>query len=140
MKVNVTGDIRKYKTKDIGNFTFVECLFILIAAGFLIGGTVIFHSFELGFIPAAITIAFCFARPMKMPLRKFLKMMVGEYTSPKKYYYESEFTFESENFEDLEKEIREIFDDNEIQLFEPESLVQREKTLVVSKEDKNNLY
>mgnify|MGYP002707313426 CR=1 FL=1 len=68
MEVQISQDIRKYKTKDIGNFSFKEAGFVAVglAAAFLtykLAGDV-----SIAFIPLAIVLIIGFFKP---PYRQF---------------------------------------------------------------------
>lgn len=133
MKVRIPNDIRKYKTKDIGNFSFKEIGFIIVAVLIIIAGFKFFGSLEVGLIPAAIVLAFGFLKPAGMPLLQYIQTVGREKTSPKTYGYESEFSFDDEDCD-----IHKLFGD-EYGLPAAEALTQRDKVVVLNKKDQKQI-
>lgn len=98
MDVPISRDIRKYKSKDIGNFSFGQAAFLAggVAAGFLTYKFVS-PSIEICCIPIAIILVFGFFKPYGMSLFAFLKLMFNELIlSPRNLFYESDFEVDEE--------------------------------------------
>lgn len=101
MDINITQDIRKFKTKDIGNFSFKEAGFIVIAVGV---GYVAFRmlgTLDGAIIPAIVPLAFGFFKPMGMSLWTFLRTVGKELVTPKVYINETDHVYEPDEFEKL---------------------------------------
>jgi hypothetical protein len=133
MKVRIPNDIRKYKTKDIGSFSFKEIGFIVVAVLIMVAGFKFFGSLEVGIFPAFIVLAFGFFKPTGMSLLQYLKTVGREVTSPRTYRYESEFSFDNEDCD-----IHKLYGD-EYGLPTAEALTQRDKVVVLNKKDKKQI-
>lgn len=101
MEVNITQDIRKFKTKDIGNFSFKETGFIIVAVGIGYLTYKITGNFDTAIIPAMIPLAFGFFKPMGMSLLTFIRTVGKELVSPQVYINETDFVYEPDEFDEL---------------------------------------
>lgn len=101
MEIQISQDIRKFKTKDIGNFSFKEAGFLAagMAVGFLIyrltGG------FELAIPPAAIILIIGFFKPYGMSVIQFLRTVVKEKLTTQCYINETDFEYNCDEFKEL---------------------------------------
>ena len=103
MEIEVNQDIRKYKVKDIGPFTFKQAGFLVLGAGLgylLYSAT---NTLEVAIIPAGIVAAFGFLKPFGMSFTNALKLLIKELTVPPFYEYESDFVYTEEDMKKLWK-------------------------------------
>lgn len=110
MEIIVNQDIRKFKTKDIGNFSFKEIGFLVAAAGLAYGTYYlqknIFMLEQVSTFPcillAAIPLLFGFFKPQGMTFMEFLKTVVKEnMIDPKVYVWESDYFPDMNAYGDL---------------------------------------
>ncbi len=126
MEITINQDIRKFKTKDIGNFSFKE-------AGYIVGAGVIGYgiyalqkavgvesiSFEACIIPACIPLVFGFFKPFGMSFYEFLTTVVTEkFLTPKQYVWESDHIYKYDEFAELYGEEYALSDERLLQLKE----------------------
>ena len=125
MEIIVNQDIRKFKTKDIGNFSFKECIFLVIAAGLGYGVYFveknIYHLETIETLPivlvAAIPLAFGFFKPQGMTFWQFLNTVIKEnFLEPKFYYWESDFMPDMEKYGEIYGEEYELSEERRIQI------------------------
>lgn len=107
MEIQITQDIRKYKTKDIGNFSFKEAGFLAvgIGAGFLVYKLT--GNMEGAVLPMMIVFVIGFFKPFGMTFPQFLKTVVKEsILTPRIYINESDFEYapDDTDFVKLQKE------------------------------------
>lgn len=107
MEIQITQDIRKYKTKDIGNFSFKEAGFIAvgIGAGFLTYKLT--GNMESAVLPMMLVFVVGFFKPFGMSFPQFLKTVVKEsFLTPRIYINESDFEYDPDDtdFTELQKE------------------------------------
>lgn len=105
MEIQISQDIRKYKTKDIGNFSFKEAAIIALGAGLsAICYKFLNTSLETAAIPMVVTIVIGFFKPMGMSVPLFISTVMNELIfSPKIYVDETdEDEEENEEMEDVE--------------------------------------
>lgn len=102
MEIRVSRDIRTYKTKDIGNFSFKEIAWLVLGIGLGILVYLTTKSFEWCIPPIAICLVFGFLKPFKMPMTKFIKIIGKDILSPRVYYWQSDFKVSEEDAEDDE--------------------------------------
>lgn len=130
MEIVINQDIRKFKSKDIGNFSFKEAGFI-VGAGVIGYGTYFVQkllevetiSFEICIIPAIIPLVFGFFKPFGMTFYEFLKTVVTEYfLTPKEYRWESDFVYDYETYGELYGDEYALSDERLSQLKEVEGL------------------
>ena len=130
MEIIVNQDIRKFKTKDIGNFSFKECLFLVAAAALGYGGYAIQIYLGLDTIDrlpiillASIPLLFGFFKPQGMTFMEFLKTVGKEsFIDPKIYVWESDFVPDLSEFGDLYGEEYALTEERIKQIEEVEAL------------------
>lgn len=97
-EIKIQKDIRNFKTKDIGNFTFAQAgaIALMGVTGFLTyKGT---GSWGVALIPASLVAVVAFFRPMGMSFITFVRTFVKEAViSPKVYVNESDFEYDEES-------------------------------------------
>ena len=111
MEIPIAQDIRKYKTKGIGNFSFAEAGFLALGfgAGFLTYKLT--NDYETAILPAGLIIAFGFFKPFGMSIPQFLNTVIKEsMLTPRVYINESDFEYDTEDA-DFEKFQRENIND-----------------------------
>lgn len=108
MEILINQDIRKFKTKDIGNFTFAEVGWILLACGcgyaayfvqknYL--GEVNFEACIPWMVPALL---FGFFKPFGLSFFQFIRTVINEkMLTPKCYHWESDFVYEMDRFGEI---------------------------------------
>lgn len=102
MEIPISQDIRKYKTKDIGNFSFKEAGYIALALGTGILTYKAFNwSFDLCIIPIGIILIIGFFKPFGMSVIQFFRTVMKENLSPIVYIYETDFEYNPEEFYEL---------------------------------------
>lgn len=102
MEIPISQDIRKYKTKDVGNFSFKEAGFIAIGIGVGVLCYNVFHmTIEACILPMGIIIVFGFFKPYGMTFFQFLKTVGKEKLSPMTYINETDFVYNLDEYEDL---------------------------------------
>lgn len=116
MEIPISQDIRKYKTKDIGNFSFKEAGYIVLGIGVAIITYKLLNSIEAALIPLMIVIAFGFLKPYGMTCIQFLRTVGKEKITPPTYIFETDFVY------DL-NEIKEEYGD-EYNVVIPDTLIQ----------------
>lgn len=97
-EIKIQKDIRTFKTKDIGNFTFAEAgaIALMGATGFLTYKAT--NSWGVALIPASIIAVVAFLKPMGMSFITFVRTFVRETViSPKIYVNESDFEYDEED-------------------------------------------
>jgi len=130
MEIRVSKDIRKYKTKDIGNFSLKEAGFICIGVA---AGAITYSltgSLETAFVPLLVFLAFAFLKPFGLTLVQFLRTAVLDFFSPRIYIWETDFEYDYEEF-------GELYGENIIYDTEDEELIQSPDTFVINKKDKD---
>lgn len=107
MEINIHKDLRDYKSKDIGNFNWRECVFIALALLFGIFGYTQFGSIDYA-VPLMIPpLVFGFLKPKGMSFWTYIRTVMREKMLPKEYPYESDFVYDYES-------LKKMFDDHEI--------------------------
>ena len=107
MEIQIAQDIRKYKTKDIGNFSLKEAGFLAVGIGL---GFLVYKltgSYEYAIPPTGVVLAFGFLKPYGMTLPQFFKTVAKEmFFSPKIYINESDFEYDPDDieFEEIQRE------------------------------------
>ena len=96
MEIQIGQDIRKYKAKDIGNFSFREAAFLAVGvtAGYLTYKLT--GSYEEAILPAGIVLAFGFLKPYGMTFTQFIRTVVREKITPQCYINETDFVYDIE--------------------------------------------
>ncbi len=143
MEIMVNQDIRKFKTKDIGNFSFKEAGMIVLAAGmgygvFYLEKNVLMME-KIQYLPmvltAAIPLLFAFFKPQGMTFWQFITTVIKEnLVDPKVYIWESDFVVEPDKFEDLYGEDYKLSDERIKQIQEQLSPIPA--NVKISKEEK----
>lgn len=101
LEIQIGQDIRKYKTKDVGNFSFKEAGFLAagLAAGFLTYKLT--GSLEIAIFPAGIVLILGFFKPYGMSAIQFMKTVVKESLTTQCYINETDFEYDPNEFEEL---------------------------------------
>ena len=131
MEIQIGQDIRKYKTKDIGNFSFREAAFL--AAGAAVGYLTykLSNSYETAVIPAGIILIFGFLKPYGMSFWQFIRTVVREKITPQCYINETDFVYDIE-------EVRELYG-NEYVIPAEWNVIQTNTSAKIKKQDKEVL-
>ena len=115
MEVQITQDIRKYKTKDLGNFSFKEVGIIALAvatglACYKLKGGVLSLSaitsndsdLTVAIVPMFIILAIGFLKPFGMSFVEFCRtVLVEEFFHPRLYYNETDFQYDPEKYSEI---------------------------------------
>jgi len=107
MEIQISQDIRKYKSKDIGNFSLKEAGFIAAGCGAGFLAYYLTKSYEAAIPPLGIILAFGFLKPYGMTLPQFLNTAAKEmFLSPRIYINESDFEYDPDDieFEEIQRE------------------------------------
>lgn len=133
MEINISQDIRKYKTKDVGNFSFKEAGFLVLGFGLaFITYKLTNNSLEVALIPFAIVAVFAFFKPNGMSCWQFLKTVGKEKLIPSTLINETDFIYDLEGLkEQLGTEYHVVI---------PEDLIQSSsdnKNTIISKFDED---
>lgn len=101
MEIKISQDIRKYKTKDIGKFSFQEAAYI--AAGFGAGFLTykFTKSLEVAMIPTIIIFVFGFFKPYGLTFMQFIRTVVKESLMPQCFINETDFEYDLSEFKSL---------------------------------------
>lgn len=102
MEIKINKDIRKFKTKDIGMFTFKEAAYIgaALGLGFLTykaTGENTTWAIPVG----GIILVFGFLKPYGMSFIDFLRTVVVDMLSPRCYINETDFEYDFDEFPEL---------------------------------------
>ncbi len=103
MEIEVNQDIRKFKVKDIGPFSFKQAGFLALGGGlgFLLYSAT--GTLEMAIIPAALVAAFGFIKPFGMTFMQAMKLLMKEMATPPCYEYETDFVYNEEDIKILQK-------------------------------------
>ena len=102
MEMPISQDIRRYKTKDIGNFSFKEAAFIAAGAGAaFLTYNLSNKSVEIAIIPMAIILVFGFLKPFGMTMVQFIRTVVLDKITPQCYINETDFEYDPEEIATL---------------------------------------
>lgn len=102
MEIPISRDIRKYKTKDVGAFSFKEAGYIALAFGVGVMCYTVFHcTLEVCLIPIALILVFGFFKPCGMTVIQFLRTVGKEQMSPPIYYNETDMEYNLNEFNEL---------------------------------------
>lgn len=104
MEIQITQDIRKFKTKDIGNFSFKEAGFLALGAGAAFLTYKLTNSFDLCIVPIFIVVVVAFFKPFGLTFIQFTRTVLKESLSPQTYINETDFTYEPDEFDELYEE------------------------------------
>lgn len=146
MEIIVNQDIRKFKTKDIGNFSFKEVAFLVAAAGLAYGTYYLQKNIlmmeSVSTFPcillAAIPLLFGFFKPQGMSFMQFLKTVVKEnMIDPKVYIWESDYEPDLNNLGELFGEEYALSPERQRQIMVMVEEMNAQKPPKQSKEEKN---
>ena len=103
MEIKIGQDLRKFKTKDVGVFSFKEAGYIVaaIGAGF---GVYKFSAgnFELALIPVTIILIIGFFKPFGLSFFQFVRTVLQENLfSPRQYIWETDYEYNPNEYEKL---------------------------------------
>lgn len=103
MEIRISQDIRKFKTKDIGNFSFKEAGFLALGVG---AGALTYKfaggSLELALVPTAIILIIGFFKPFGLSFFQFVRTVLKEnLLTPRTYVWETDFEYDKEEFDEL---------------------------------------
>lgn len=101
MEVKISRDIRTYKQRDIGPFTFKEFGWIVLGIGAGVLTWYISKSVEIAIAPMLLILVFGFFKPCKMTTWQFLKTVGRDTLTPRVYVWESATEGTSEEDEEL---------------------------------------
>lgn len=104
MEIEINQDIRKFKVKDIGPFSFKQAGFLALGGGvgyLLYSAT---NTLEMAIIPAALIAAFGFLKPFGMSFMQAMKLLIKESTIPPFYEYEADYVYDEKDVEKLKKQ------------------------------------
>lgn len=110
MEIQIAQDIRKFKTKDIGNFNIKEVGIIALAIGVgaimmkVTGRTLKENGLEFGWhlVPSVAILVFGFLKPLGYSFPQFLKVVViGELFSPRLYVNETDFEYDPDELDEI---------------------------------------
>ncbi len=121
MELKFSSDIRKFKTKDVGAFSFKEAGFIALAGASALGMWWLQKS--MGTTPQvalcvpipAIILAIGFVKPFGMTFIQFLRTVFLEwFIEPKVYIWESDYVYDLDELDltDDEKQLYLMSDDD----------------------------
>ncbi len=148
MEIVVNQDIRKFKTKDIGNFSFKEVGFIVAAAALGYGVYYIEKKIlmmeNLDVAPivlvAMIPLIIGFFKPQGMTFWQFLNTVVKEnMIEPKIYIWESDFIPDMDKYGEIYGEEYALTDERLLQLKELDRIEHGEKPPKVTKEEMDKI-
>lgn len=105
MEINISQDIRKYKTKDIGNFSFKEAGFLAIGFGVSFLTYKLTNSLEIAIFPFGIVAAFAFLKPYGMTCWQFLRTVGKEKFVPRVLINETDYIYD---MDELRKEYKDF--------------------------------
>ena len=131
MEIQIGQDIRKYKTKDIGNFSFKEAAFLATGvaigyAAYKISGGIM----EAAIFPAGIVMIFGFFKPYGLTCTQFIKTVLAENLTPQCYINETDFVYN-------EEEVKKIYDD--VVIPAEWNVIQTNTTAKINKQDRSKL-
>ncbi len=101
MDIQIGQDIRKFKTKDIGNLSFKEAGFLAVGVGL---GALVYKmtgSMEYAIPPVGIVCIFGFFKPYGMSFWTFMRTVLKENLSVQCYINETDFEYNPEEFPEL---------------------------------------
>ena len=103
MEIKISQDLRKFKTKDIGNFSLKEAGYITLALG---SGFAVYKltegSLELALVPVTIILIIGFFKPFGLSFFEFARTVLLENLfSPRQYIWETDHEYDPNGFEKL---------------------------------------
>lgn len=103
MEIKISQDLRKFKTKDIGNFSLKEAGYITLAIGSAFTVYKLTEgSFELALLPLTIILIIGFFKPFGLTFFEFARTVLQENLfSPRQYIWETDYEYDPNEFEKL---------------------------------------
>lgn len=101
MEIHIAQDIRKFKTKDIGNFSFKEAGYIALGAALAFATYKITKSVEIAIAPMMVVLVIGFLKPYGLTFIQFVKTVLKEQLTPHCYINETDFEYDPNEFEEL---------------------------------------
>lgn len=101
MEINISQDIRKYKTKDVGNFSFKEAGFLAIGFGLAFVTYKLTNSLEIAIIPFGLVAVFAFLKPYGMTCWQFLQTVGREQLIPPVLINETDFVYDMDELKEM---------------------------------------
>ena len=109
MEIAISRDIRKYKTKDVGNFSFKEAGVIVLAcaSAFMVfkmsgkGIDEIESVIPLMLIPMALILVTGLFKPYGIQFPRYALIIIKDKLEPKIYPWKTDFTYEPENYGEI---------------------------------------
>lgn len=101
MEIPITKDIRKFKTKDIGNFSLKQAGVIALGLGVGFITYKLSSSIETAVIPLGIILILGFFKPYGMSCIQFIKTVGMEKLSSPVYINETDFVYDLDRFGEL---------------------------------------
>ena len=136
MEIPISKDIRKFKTKDIGNFSFKQAAFIALALGVAFLTFKFTNSLEVAVLPLVAIICFGFFRPYNMSCFQFLRTVGKDKLTPSIYINETDFVYNLDEFEELYGEEYKGYNDWELiqrsQSLNTKKITKEEKALIIT--------
>lgn len=103
MDIQITQDIRKYKTKDLGNFNFKEVGVMILAAAAGFAAYKFGHlALEESVMCAIPILVVGFLKPFGLSFFQFARTVLREELfSPRTYINETDFVYDPDGFDEL---------------------------------------
>lgn len=99
MEIPISQDIRKFKTKDVGAFSFKEAGFIALAIGLGFLTYKFSGNYEIAILPVAIVLIIGFLKPFGMSFIQFVRTVMKENVlTPRVYIWETDFEYDPNEF------------------------------------------
>ena len=132
MEIPISQDIRKYKTKDVGNFSFKEAGYLALAIGAAILGYNLFGgSLEAAIIPMGLILVVGFIKPYGMSFIQFVRTVGREKLSPSTYIYETDFEYDMAEVEEMYGENNRVITEELIQSASANKISKYEEDLII---------
>lgn len=118
MQVSINTDLRKFKAKEIGNFTFKEAGFL--AVGIVVAVALYFiqddPNIGLCVVPAGLIVAMGFLKPFGLPFKEFMSSIFLEmFLYPKVLKWDSDYIHEEDEGKVLFGEDYRLMDFGEVE-------------------------
>ena len=121
MEIKINKDIRKYKTKDIGNFSFKEAGFIVLGVGLAYITYKFTNDINIAIAPMLLVLVVGFFKPYGMSFIQFLRTVVKDNLTPQTYYFETDNVYCPEKIKTLYEESVQI--DSELWVIQTQNSV-----------------
>lgn len=109
MEIQISKDLRKYKVKDVGAFSYKEAGFLALGAGLGFAIYKLTGSVDVAVFPAIVCVGLGFIKPFGYTIPQFLRTVVKDSLRPLTYINETNFVYD----EDFIRKM--YFDDGEIE-------------------------